>query len=60
MTECKQLSNVAKYADTSEACKHLPLDANFKNSFQDVRGGSRKRKLRRNQKAGSVNYVLKS
>ena len=64
MPNCSPVVNVDKYAVDAEACKQLPLDSEFLNSFN---GGSKNRKRsrsrkrthkRKNQKAGSVGYVL--
>ena len=64
MPNCSPVVNVDKYAVDAVACKQLPLDSDFLNSFN---GGSKNRKRsrtrkrtlkRKNQKAGSVGFVL--
>ena len=56
---CTQVVNTAKYSDHTEACRALPLDAAFKDSFK---GGKRKKSTKRTKKiklkGGSTGYFI--
>ena len=61
-SKCSPVVNVDKYAVDAEACRQLPLDADFMNSFNNIRGGKRKSKSKRTkknkQKGGNTGYFL--
>ena len=56
---CTQVVNTAKYSDHTEACRALPLDTAFKDSFK---GGKRKKSTKRTKKiklkGGSTGYFI--